>query len=262
MTSASTKRLVLITGASAGIGRASASAFARRGYRVLAVARRRELLDELAAEQAGAASVIAIPADISEEASTAAMSRRVLDEFGVPDVVVANAGIGLDALFTETSNRALRRLFEVNFFGVIATVKPFLPGMLERGSGRLLIVSSIVGKRGIPHYSAYSASKFALHGLADSLRSELIGSGVTVGLICPSTTDTDFQKRALREGPSQNSLRPRQHSAEAVAEFIVKMAGSTRHEVIVGIEAKLLHLANRIAPKWVDRLLARTLVSK
>jgi short-subunit dehydrogenase len=250
--------VVLITGASSGIGRASAIAFVRRGYRVIAVARSETQLRSLA-EDCDAARLPTIVADVTDAASVEAMVGRVLGEHGLPDVVVANAGVGLDALFTRTSDAALRAVFEVNVFGVVRTIRPFIGPMIERGSGRLLLISSIVGKRGTPHYSAYSASKFALHGLADALRAELVGTNVSVGLVDPSSTESRFQDNLLRDGPQQNRSRPRRHTAESVADAIVRMAESRRREVILGFEAKLLHWANVVAPGFVDRLLAKKL---
>ena len=183
-------RLVLITGASAGIGRVTALAFAALGDRVVAVARSADKLDTLRGESE---RIIPIVADVTDGPAMEAMAARVLDEHGVPDVVIANAGIGLDALFVETTDEALRRVLEVNVVGVYRTARPFVGPMCERGSGRILLVSSIVGKRGVPHYTGYSASKFALHGIADALRGELWGSGVSVGVVCPASTETDFR---------------------------------------------------------------------
>jgi short-subunit dehydrogenase len=174
-------------------------------------------------------------------------------------VVVANAGIGLDAKLAETTDEALRAVFEVNVFGLVRTVRPFLEPMIARGSGRILLVSSIVGKRGVPHYAAYSASKFALHGIADALRSELWRSGVSVGVVCPASTTTDFAEHVLRAGPAQRRVRPRRHSPESVARAIVRMAGSTRREALLGFEAKLLVLGDLLAPGLVDAILARAL---
>ena len=249
-------RLVLITGASSGIGRAAALAFAGRGDTVAAVARHHERLAELSRERPG---ILPYPADVADAASMAALAERLLAERGLPDVVVANAGIGLDALFAETTDEALRRLFEVNVIGVFRTVRPLLPGMVRRGSGRVLLISSIVGKRGVPHYSGYSASKFALHGVADALRSELWGTSVSVGVVCPASTETTFRDNALRVGPSQRSVRPIRRSAESVARAIVSMAGSRRREHILGAEAKLMVLADTLAPGLVDWILARAL---
>jgi short-subunit dehydrogenase len=250
---------VLVTGTSKGIGRSAAIEFTRRGDRVVAVARSRDALDALAREHE---RIVPVVADVADTESMQALGDRVLAEHGVPDVVVANAGIGLDALFTATKDEDLRRLFEVNVGGVFRTVRPFIDGMVQRGSGRVLIISSIVGKRGIPHYSGYSASKFALHGVADALRAELCGSGVTVGVLCPSSTKTDFQRNTLRTGTGQRRVRLVRHSPESVAHVIVSMASSRRRERILGFESKLLTFLDVISPGLVDWILARTLTRK
>lgn len=252
-------RLVLITGSSRGIGRAAAIEFARRGDRVVAVARNRDALDALARDHE---RILPIDADVADAESMKVLGERVLAEHGVPDVVVANAGIGLDALFSATTDGDLRRLFEVNVIGVFRTVRPFIDGMVRRRSGRVLIVSSIVGKRGLPHYSGYSASKFALHGVADALRAELRGTGVTVGVVCPSSTRTDFQRNALRAGAPQRSVRLVRRSPESVAHAIVSMASSRRRERILGFESKLLTFVDMISPALIDWILARTLTRK
>ncbi len=253
------ERVVLITGASAGIGLASARAFVAEGARVIGLARSAERLAAIAVELGGPARFVAVPADVASGPSMEAAARRVLDEVGCPDVIVANAGIGLDALFQNTSDAALRSVFEVNVFGVFRTVRPFLPAMLRRGSGRIVIVSSVVGERGIPYYSAYSASKFALAGMADALRTELVGSGVSVGLVCPTTTESEFQTRLLREGPGQRRVRLRRHSAESAARAIVAMARSRRRKRVLSLEGKFLALAGKLAPGLVDRALGRML---
>lgn len=251
-------RRVLITGASSGIGRAAALSFAGAGATVLGLARDAGKLETLAG-QIGQGRFVALPADVGDGPAMQALAERIAAEFGVPDVIVANAGLGLDALFAETDDQRLRTVFEINVFGVVRTVRPFVKAMVARGSGRIVLVSSIVGKRGIPHYAAYSASKFALHGMADALAAELHGTGVSVGVICPSSTRSGFQDRALRAGPAQRRVRPRSHSVESVARAILRMAGSRRREMILGVEAKLLCLADTLAPRWVDRLLSRML---
>jgi len=124
------------------------------------------------------------------------------------------------------------------------------------------MVSSVVGKRGIPNYAAYSGSKFALHGMADALRPELLGTGVTVGIVCPSSTTTEFAERRLRSGPPQKNVRVQKHSAESVALALVSMARSTRREMILSPEGKLMNVVNRLAPGILDRILAKVLVKK
>ena len=257
-----TGRRVLITGASSGIGRAAVKAFVDEGAVVLAVARSKDRLDALATELGGPARVAAFVADVAQGPAMEALAREILATHGVPDVVIANAGIGMDARFAVTSDDAWRTLFEVNVFGVVRTIRPFLPGMISRGSGRILILSSAVGKRGVPNYSAYSASKFALHGMADALRPELHGTGVSVGIVCPSSTSTEFDGRKLREGPQQPKVRVQRHSPESVSRALVRMARSTRREIVLSPEAKLMNLMNRVAPGILDRILAKVLVRK
>ena len=251
---------VLITGASSGIGQAAAREFVRRGASVVAVARRAERLESLRAELGGSPKLTPIVADVTDPDAMRAMASRVLDDGGPPDVIVANAGIGMDALFVETDDEAYRRVWEVNVLGLVRTVRPFVAGMVDRGSGRILLVSSIVGKRGIPHYTAYSASKFAVQGLAEALRVELANTGVTVGVICPASTATEFHERKIRKGPSQKSSRVARHSAESVAKAIVRMALSKRRELVLSWEGKLLQWGNFFAPGLLDRLLARMLL--
>ncbi len=254
-------RLVLISGASAGIGRATALRFIAEGARVIGLARNGRALEDLAVSCGGPAQFVSIVADVADGPAMEQATARVLREIGIPEIVVANAGVGLDALFVETTDVALEHVLAVNVVGVARTLRPFVRPLLERGSGRLLVVSSIVGKRGIPHYSAYSASKFALHGMCDALRVELAGSGVTVGIVCPSSTESEFQERIERIGPPQRRKRLRRHSADSVARAIVEMALSRRAERVLSLEAKLMVFADSIWPALVDRLLARTLVS-
>ena len=254
-------KLVLITGASAGIGLAAARAFAAEGAKVVAVARSGEKLRALAAELGGE-RVVPMEADVASGASMESMARRVLEGIGVPDVVIANAGIGLDARFDSTSDEAMREVLEVNTLGVLRTVRPFLRPMMERGRGRVLFVSSVVGKRGIPHYTAYSASKFALHGMADCLRPELVGTGVTVGIVCPSSTSTEFQASIRSAGPAQNKKRLKRHSAESVAQALVSMAASTRREHILSVEGKAMALVNTVAPWLMDFILGRVFMRR
>lgn len=255
-------RIVLISGASAGIGRASALAFAREGARVLALARSAERLESLAAEAGGSDRLVPVVADVADGASMEAAASRILSSHGAPDVIVANAGVGLDALLRETSDELLRRLLEVNLFGVVRTIRPFLHGMTRRGSGRILLISSVIGKRGIPHYAAYCASKFALHGIADALRPELLGTGVTVGIVCPSTTVSEFADRMTRTAVRQPHVRLATHSAESVAAAIVRMARSRRRERILSIEGRAMLWLDAMAPGLLDRALARVLVRR
>jgi uncharacterized protein len=251
---------VLLTGASSGIGRAAAEAFTREGAVVIAVARSREPLEQLAREAPGPGSVVPLPADVTDGPAMETLAGEVLGRFGPPDVIVANAGIGLDAPFSATNDAALHEILEVNVVGVFRTIRPYLPAMVARGSGRILLISSVVGKRGIPNYAAYSASKFALHGMAGALRPELHGTGVSVGIVCPSSTDSAFDDRKLRAGAQQKKIRVSRHSAASVASAIVRMARSGRREIVLSPEGKLMSWTNAIAPGFMDWVLAKALV--
>lgn len=253
---------VLITGASAGIGAAAAKAFVEAGAIVLAVARSTDRLLALQAQLGGPERVAVFTADVTDGPAMESLARTILTAEGAPDVIVANAGVGLDALFEATTDELLHKVFDLNVFGVFRTIRPFLPAMIARGTGRILIVSSAVGKRGIPNYSAYSASKFALHGMADALRPELHGKGVSVGVVCPSSTTTEFQNQLLRAGPAQRKVRVQKHSADSVARALVRMARSRRREVVLSPEAKLMVVVNWLAPGILDRILAKILVRR
>ena len=254
--------VVLITGASSGIGRVTALQFVHEGARVLAVARNEARLTELAADARPAGRIETHIADVADDDEMAALAARILDEHGAPDVVLANAGIGLDARFENTTDIDARVVFETNVLGVFRTVRPYLPAMVARGSGRILIVSSVVGKRGIPNYAAYSGSKFALHGMAGALRTELRGTGVTVGLICPSSTTTGFHERVRKSGPAQRRVRVATHTPESVATAIVRMARNDRREVVLSAEAKAMSFVEKFAPGLLDVILHRALVRK
>ncbi len=253
-------RTVLITGASSGIGLAAARRFVAEGAEVWALARNRDRLEELARDAGGPPRLVPIVADVTDGPLMEETCRHIRSELGVPDIIVANAGIGLDARFENTSDEDLARVFEVNVFGLVRTIRPFVSCMAERGAGRIILISSVVGKRGVPNYAAYSASKYALTGLAEALRTELLRTGVKVGVICPSSTATDFRFRLKKKGPSQNTIRLTRHSADSVANAIVKAVRTGKREMVLSAEGKALHYANKYVPAILDRILAKALL--
>lgn len=254
-------KLVLITGASAGIGKVTAQEFVREGARVVGTGRNAERLEVLR-DELGAEHFVPVVADVADAGSMVAMATQVLGEVGLPDIVIANAGIGYDAHFVDTDDEAWREVFETNVFGVIRTVRPFVPGMIERGSGRVLLISSVVGKRGIPHYACYAASKFALDGMADVLRVELVGTGVSLGTIYPSSTESEFQDRTHRVGMDRKPRRPKRHPTLGVARVILKMARSKRPEMLLSFEGNFMALMDKVSPRLVDWILSRVLQRK
>ena len=251
-------RVALVTGASSGIGAATARALAGQGVKVTLLARRKDRLDALAEEirrQGGEALVSAC--DVTDSAAVQETVERVLDRWGRIDLLINNAGQGLIAPFQVTTAEELRDLLELNLISVLTATRAVLPAMVKAGSGHIINVSSIVGRRGVPFRSAYSATKFALVGLTECMRQELKRSGIRVSLVYPIYTETEFHAveakkiAPVRYGPVQ--------SAEQVARAIVRCARRPRPEVYPYRPAKILALLSVFAPGFVDWMMARLL---
>lgn len=189
--------LVFITGASSGIGQALAARYHRAGWRLALTARRTGEIERWAQALAIPADRIAIyPADVAEIGSIVAAGQACLARQGVPDAVIANAGIsiGVDTAFREDL-QVLARTFATNNVGLAATFHPFIAAMVARGSGRLVGIGSVNGIRGLPGHGAYCASKAAVISYCESLRGELRSSGVKVVTICPGYIDTPLTRK-------------------------------------------------------------------
>jgi short-subunit dehydrogenase len=189
--------LVFITGASSGIGQALATRYHRAGWRLGLAARRSGEIEQWARALAIPADRVAIyPADVADTDSIVAAGAACLARQGVPDVVIANAGIsiGVDTAFREDL-QVLARTFATNNVGLAATFHPFIAGMVQRGSGRLVGIASVNGIRGLPGHGAYCASKAAVISYCESLRGELRASGVKVVTICPGYIDTPLTRQ-------------------------------------------------------------------
>jgi NADP-dependent 3-hydroxy acid dehydrogenase YdfG len=189
------ERVLLITGASSGIGAATARRAAEAGYRLVLGARREDRLRELASELGGAERAIAVPCDVTEWDDDRALAQAALDSFGRIDAVFANAGFGAQRGFLEESVEHWRSMVLTNVLGVALTIRATLPHLLERGSGHYLITGSVAGRRALPG-SLYSATKWAVTAIGEALRSELRqmhdNSKIRVTLIEPGMTDTEF----------------------------------------------------------------------
>jgi NAD(P)-dependent dehydrogenase (short-subunit alcohol dehydrogenase family) len=194
-----TTQTILITGASSGIGRDAALALARAGHHVIAAARRLPALEALAASADGAITPLRL--DLDDPASiTAAVGEidRLTGGRGV-DAIVNNAGFATAGALAELPDRDLRAQFETNVFGLMAITRAVLPPMLARGTGRIVIVSSVSGRIPAPVLGAYHASKYAVEALSDALRMELAPFGIRVAIVEPGTIRTEFASRTLAE---------------------------------------------------------------
>ena len=247
-------KVALVTGASSGIGAATAKALAREGVRVALLARREERLEEVADEiRRLPGHALVCPADVTDSAAARTMVERVLGQWKRIDILVNNAGQGIAAPFEATTPEDLRALMEVNLVGVLTLTQAVLPGMLQHASGHVINISSMSGRRGIPLRSAYNATKFALVGLSESLRQELRGTGVHVSIVYPILTETEFHAAQIKKAET-GRYGPVQ-TAEQVARAIVRCARRPRPEVYPYPPARILPVLSALAPGFVDWLL-------
>jgi hypothetical protein len=243
-------RRVFITGASTGIGEALARHYAGPGTAIGLLARRRDLLETLAAQLPGGSAVY--PVDIADSAAVAAAARDFVGRFGAPDLVIANAGISVGTSGEALGDVAkLRRVLEVNVAGLAATLAAFAPAMRAAGGGTLCGIASVAGFRGIPGAGAYSASKAAAIAWLEALRAELAGSGVSVVTICPGYIDTPMtQVNAYR--------MPFLLSADEAARRFARAIAAKRRIAVIPWQMALVSLLLRALPAALyDRLAAR-----
>ena len=254
----SDKPVACVTGASSGIGWQTALAFAARGYGVTLAARRRERMEELAdlCRQAGGEPLVA-PTDVAEAAQVQAMADRTLEQFGRLDVLVNNAGYGMFERVHEIDEAALRRIFDVNFFGLWYGCKAVAPIMIRQRRGHIFNVSSVIGRRGTPFHGAYCATKFAVIGLTDSMRVELRPYGIRVTAVLPALTDTEFFQQSVRGQKAQSSFQKfkRLTPPHAVARKIVASVGRNKPELVFTLGGKLLVLLSALSPRLTDKMM-------
>ncbi len=253
---------MLVTGASQGIGRAVAVAAARKGCRVLAAARTGELLSALATEVRAAGGVIeTVVADVASPVGREAMRDAAVAAFGGLDILVNNAGIGATGHFVECDPATLRAIFEVNLFGTCELTRLCLP-LLRAGTQPLVVnVSSVLGRRGYPARSFYSASKFAVQGWSDALRAELSPHGVGVLVVNPGLTRTNFSQNMLERSARLPLDHLRGMSPDDVAAATLRAVEKDASEITLTFRGKLLLLVNRFAP-WVFEVIARKKVRR
>ena len=250
--------MALVTGASAGIGAETASQLARRGAAVTLMARRRDRLDALAEairRDGGRAHVVC--GDVTSDDDVDRAIAETLAAFGHLDVVVCNAGAGYHGSIVDTTPDAMARLLDLNFMGTFLVARAALPHLLREPDARLIIVSSIVGKRGIAWGGAYSATKFAQVGLAEALRAELAGTSVKVTVILPVSTETEFRAAMARQQGFEIAGHGPRQSAAHVARAIVSAVDRPRPEIYPHGPSRLLTVLNALSPALADRVIRR-----
>lgn len=255
---------IWITGASSGIGEALAHACRAEGAELILSARRMSELERVAAQLTSDQKQTAVTLqvlDVADTASIPGIVSSVIERTGGIDILINNAGISQRSYAAETALEVDRRIMEVNFFGTVALTKAVLPGMLDRRSGMIIVISSISGKFGFYLRSAYAASKHALHGFFESLRMEVWQQGVRVMMVCPGKIRTNISLHALTaDGSAHRSMDEGQAGGRAASELADRiLLGIRRHEEEVffgGPEMKAVWI-KRFFPRLFSRLIRK-----
>lgn len=251
-------RRILITGASSGIGRCLAEQAAAGGARVILSSRSTDLLQELA-DSLTSKSFQAIPvtADVSKEADRRQLLQMAVEQFGGLDVLINNAGVASFGHFATSSEDILRQIMEVNFFAPAELIRSAIPILAKGNQPAIVNIASMCGRRGLPAWTEYSASKFALCGLTEALRGEMARFDIDVLLMVPGLTQSDLPRHMLRNDGKMKIDFQGGMAPQDVAAAILRALQSNRSETILGREARWMLRINRFFPRLVDRLIAR-----
>lgn len=252
-------RVVIVTGASEGIGQALARLFAAQGAKLVLAARSEEKLKALA-KSLGEERTLVVPTDVTQFEQVDRLVARAAEHFGGIDILVNNAGLGLYGSVEETKWADLRWLWEVNFFGAVRATQAALPYLRQR-RGAVVNISSVAGKLSVPFMGAYCATKFALNALSNSLRMELAGTGVRVVVICPGRVQTQFHSSAFRESQDLPGVFDERTgggiSSEQVARATLRALRRGKREVILPWKLRLAVGFRTLAPALADGILRR-----
>ena len=252
-------KVIIVTGASSGIGKACAEEFAKRGANLVLAARQYVTLCEITAdlEKRYGIKAIAVQTDVSKEEDCKTLVKQALITFGKIDILINNAGLSMRALFNDLDLSVLKNLMDVNFWGTVYCTKYALPEILKT-KGSVVGVSSIAGYRGLPGSTGYSASKFAMNGFMESLRTELLKTGVHVMVACPGFTASNIRVAALaKDGASHGETsmeEGKMMSAEVVAQTIADGIAARKRTLVMTEQGKLTVWINKLLPALADKL--------
>lgn len=250
-------RRILLTGASSGIGGCLAEQLAGAGARLVVAARSEDRLLDLARSLDGRGEVVPVRGDVSQEGDRRRLIETAVSRLGGLDVLINNAGIASWAHFADSNEAILRQIMEVNFFAPAELIRMAIPHLVEGQQPAVVNVASMCGRRGMPAWSEYSASKFALCGLTEALRGELARFDIDVLLIVPGLTRSDLSKHLLKSEGRMKIDFSRGMPPEKVAAAIVRSLRKNKTETVLGRDARWILRLHKFFPRLVDYLAAR-----
>jgi dehydrogenase/reductase SDR family member 7B len=251
-------KVVIITGGSSGIGKAMAVKFGSQGSSILITGRNKEELDRAVAEmKSSGISIIGFQADVSNEEHNKQMAEEALRHYGRIDVLINNAGISMRALFEDVDLAVVKKVMDINFYGVLYATKYCLPE-IKKNKGSIVGISSIAGYRGLPGRTGYSASKFALNGFLEVLRTELLKTGVHVLTASPGFTASNIRMRSLTKDGTSQGESPRDEAkmmtAEECAHHIYHAVVKRKRTLVLTTQGKLAVFLNKWLPGLADKM--------
>ncbi len=256
-------KVVIITGASSGIGKATAEAFGKKGYHLVLAARNLKKLEETEQEfSAKGFTVLSVQADVSKKEDCERLMDEAIKRFHQIDVLVNNAGISMRALFNNAQLEVIENVMNINFWGAVYCTKYALPHLLKQ-RGSVVGVSSIAGFVGLPARTGYSASKFAMHGFLEALRTENLEKGLHVLIACPGFTASNIRNTALTADGSSQGESPREEgkmmSAEEVGQSICNAVHSRKNKIVLTTEGKLAYFLSKFFPNTISKAVFKKL---
>lgn len=249
-------KIVVITGGTDGIGKALVQQFLQLGAKVATCGRTKFKLDQLGLEL-NSTNLIVFPTDVSKQEDCESFIQKVVEQWGSIDILINNAGISMRALVKDVSIETLKQVMDINFWGTVYCTKSALP-FIEQNKGVIVGVSSIAGYRGLPGRSGYSASKYALNGWLEALKTELYGSGTHVMWVCPGFTSSNIRNAALdKDAKAQGESTMNEGemmSSEECATHIINAIAKRKRTLVLTFTGNRTVFMNKFFPAWADKL--------
>jgi len=255
-------KIIWITGASSGIGKALAMEFSKQGAKLILSSRNIEKLEEVKKQCDNQENIQILKLDLDDYLNLDKVVGKALKLFGNIDVLINNGGISQRSLAIDTGIEIDTHIFKTNYFGTVALTKAILPYFTAKKKGHIVVVTSVVGKIGTPLRSSYAASKHALHGFFDSLRAEIFKDNIDVTLICPGYVKTAISKNALTaDGSKQNTMDKATENGllpEEFAKKMIKAIANKKQEVVIGgVKEKFAVFVKRYFPKILSNMIRK-----